>query len=138
MCKVMDYGNELIGSINKIVNRRDVLNKRLEELENAQQDLLHKIENTDKVNVVQGYDFYKAIHDIRVERREIKSELNVLNILHPKMLSIRGGIVDTVNRANTMDRKMKSLHKCKVYSNRQLKFTKDIRLEIKELLERRI
>ena len=134
MCKGMDYANTLVDTVELILDRRNLLRKKLSELDSGQVDLLHKIENEDRMNVVQGYDLYKALHDLRKTRREVKDELMVLESLAVKTNSIKANLVQARQQAKVLDDKAIYLHKNKVYKSKQLDLKADIRLEIKKLI----
>jgi hypothetical protein len=134
MCKGMDYANTLVDTVELILDRRNILRKKLSELDGGQVDLLHKIENEDRMNVVQGYDLYKALHDLRKARREVKDELMVLESLAMKTNSIKANLVQARQQAKLLDDKAIYLHKNKVYKAKQLNLKADIRLEIKKLI----
>lgn len=55
---------------------------RISELESAQQDILHKIELSDKMNACHGYDMYQKLFEIRSERRDCKDENDLLKPLY--------------------------------------------------------
>lgn len=134
MCKGMDYANTLVDTVELILDRRNLLRKKLSELDSGQVDLLHKIENEDRMNVVQGYDLYKALHDLRKTRREVKDELMVLESLAVKTNSIKANLVQARQQAKSLDDKAKYLHSNKIYKAKQIDFKADIRLEIKKLI----
>ena len=134
MCKGMDYANTLVDTVELILNRRNLLRKKLSELDGGQVDLLHKIENEDRMNVVQGYDLYKALHELRKSRRQVKDELMVLESLAMKTNSIKANLVQARQQAKVLDDKAIYLHKNKVYKAKQLNLKADIRLEIKKLI----
>lgn len=135
MCKTMDYANQLEVTYGNIINRNTFLRNKLGELDKAELDILHKIENDDKVNIVQGYDFYKAIHDLRIARRKIKNEIEISESLNCKILSTKGIILDAVVKAKGLESKKNYLTRNKTYNPKQLKLEGDIRVEIKKLIE---
>ena len=134
MCKGMDYANTLVDTVELILDRRNLLRRKLSELDGGQVDLLHKIENEDRMNVVQGYDLYKALHELRKSRRQVKDELMVLESLAMKTNSIKANLVQARQQAKVLDDKAIYLHKNKVYKSKQLDLKADIRLEIKKLI----
>ena len=134
MCKGMDYANTLVDTVELILDRRNLLRRKLSELDGGQVDLLHKIENEDRMNVVQGYDLYKALHELRRSRRQVKDELMVLDSLAMKTNLIKANLVQARQRAKELDDKAIYLHKNKTYKAKQLDLKADIRLEIKKLI----
>ena len=134
MCKGMDYANTLVDTVELILDRRNLLRRKLSELDGGQVDLLHKIENEDRMNVVQGYDLYKALHELRKSRRQVKDELMVLESLAMKTNSIKANLVQARQHAKVLDDKAIYLHKNKIYKAKQLDLKADIKSEIKKLI----
>ena len=135
MCKTMDYANQLEVTYGNIINRNTFLRNKLGELDKAELDILHKIEDEDRVNIVQGYDFYKAIHDLRIARRKIKNEIEISEALNCKILSTKGIVLNAIVKAKSLESKTNYLTRNKIYNPRQLKLNSDIRIEIKNLIE---
>lgn len=67
-------------------NRRDELHKELSRIDKSICDLAHYVEFR-KLNACLGYEVYKKWHDLRLERRQIKNELDVVNIILNKDMS---------------------------------------------------
>lgn len=80
----MCIAKRIAKNINQLLNQVDVehnlLAKEQLRLEQATQDLLHEMELT-TFNACEGYYLAKRIKDIRIQRREIKNELNELTAL---------------------------------------------------------
>lgn len=134
MCKSVKSIQFMYKSVVDLEHRSNVLNKHLDELQKCQQDILHMIENEDRMNVVRGYDLAKALHDIRVVRREVKNELEVLNKVIPKMKLIKQTLNCINQQAISVDKKMKKLSENKVYNNRILSEENDIRVSVNKFL----
>ena len=135
MCKAIENANQLLEIMDGLTGRETLLQKRLGVLDKAQDDMLHMIENEDKINVVRGYDLCKAMKNIREERRNVKDELKVMQSLIPKISPMKNNILIAINRAKSIDTKSDYLHKSKSYSPKQINFNNDIRIEIKKLIE---
>lgn len=93
--KVMVYENiqhwlnkvsDLNGLANEALNRKDELVQSLSNIDKELCDVLHYIEFCN-LNAAQGYKAYKMIKERRIIRRNIKNELNVLNIILSKKIS---------------------------------------------------
>ena len=134
MCKTMESANQLLEIADSFNTRKKLLEKRLSELDKCQVDLLHMIENEDSLNVVRGYDLCKAIKDVRTERRQIKNELHILDVLVPKIIPIRNNLLATVNKAKEIESKSNYFSNNKIYNPRQINIKNDIRIEIKNLV----
>ena len=135
MCKTIESANQLLELADSFNIRKKLLEKRLSELDKCQVDLLHMIENEDSLNVVRGYDLCKAIKDVRTERRQIKNELHILDVLVPKIIPIRNNLLTTVNKAKEIESKSNYFSNNKIYNPRQINIKNDIRIEIKNLVE---
>lgn len=134
MCKSVKNIQVMYDSVLDLEQRSSMLNKHLDELQKCQQDILHMIEKEDKMNVVRGYDLAKALHDIRVIRREVKNELEVLNKVIPKIKFVKQTLNCINQQAVSIDKKMKKLSENKVYNNRILSEENDIRVSIEKFL----
>ena len=135
MCKTIESANQLLELVNSFDTRKKLLEKRLSELDKCQVDLLHMIESEDSLNVVRGYDLCKAIKDIRVERRQVKNELQILDVFVPKIVPIKNNLLITVNKAKEMETKSNYISRNKFYKPRQINIKADIRLEVRKLIE---
>ena len=135
MCKTIESANQLLELVNSFDTRKKLLEKRLSELDKCQVDLLHMIESEDSLNVVRGYDLCKAIKDIRVERRQVKNELQILDVFVPKIVPIKNNLLITVNKAKEMETKSNYISNNKFYKPRQINIKADVRLEVRKLIE---
>ena len=135
MCKTIESANQLLELVNSFDTRKKLLEKRLSELDKCQVDLLHMIESEDSLNVVRGYDLCKAIKDIRVERRQVKNELQILDVFVPKIVPIKNNLLITVNKAKEMETKSNYISRNKFYKPRQINIKADVRLEVRKLIE---
>lgn len=134
MCKAINYANELVEILNNIENERNELRQKLNNLNLAEQDLLHKAEN-EILNIVQGYDIYRGLHDIRNARRVAKNELETLDILIATSNNTRKNIIKTKETLVSRDTQLNIILKHKIYHSRKLNLNNDIRIEIKSLLK---
>lgn len=78
--------SDLNGLANEALNRKDELVQSLSNIDKELCDVLHYIEFCN-LNAAQGYKAYKMIKERRIIRRNIKNELNVLNIILSKKIS---------------------------------------------------
>ena len=101
--------------------RYTYLINRETELNNAMQDVMHYIEFND-VNVVKGYNLYKQLQDIRIERRIVKDELEEVSIAH-EAISKLNTQMSAISKAQSNVRKTKNKISSKTYSPRANKIT---------------
>lgn len=134
MCKTIENANKLLEIVDSFTIRKKALEKRLGELDKGQVDVLHLIENESSLNIIRGYDLCKAIKDIRVERRQIKNELHILDVIVPKIIPIKNSLLVTVNKAKEVENKSNYFSNNKIYNPRQINLNNDIRIEIKKLI----
>ncbi len=100
MCMTKEYINEFQTIVDNAENQFKTLTKLLQTYEKKQQDILHKIENT-KFNACEGFKLAKDLHNLRVERRNIKNELDKLTILKNSASNFNKIItnkIDTINK----------------------------------------
>ena len=135
MCKAIENANQLLEIMDSFSTRKKLLEKKLSELDKGVIDVEHEIEAEESLNVVRGYDLCKAIKDIKVERRKIKNELHILDVLVPKIIPIKNNLLVTVNKAKEIESKSNYFSNNKIYNPRQINLNNDIRIEIKKLIE---
>ena len=70
--------SEFLKYIRQIKDQKSFLFNRLNELNNASSDLLHYAELHEDLGVVQSYDVYKKLREIRRDRRICKNEIELL------------------------------------------------------------
>ena len=75
---VMEKVKEAIDILDEVDDYSSSLQEKLDELNNKQLDLLHYIENN-KINIFWCYKMIKEIKNIRVERRKVKQDIELLN-----------------------------------------------------------
>lgn len=71
MNKTKEYINELQTIIANVDEQFKLLSEALSNYDKKQQDYLHKIERNN-FNACEGYKLAKELHNLRVERRNIK------------------------------------------------------------------
>lgn len=69
---------EVVDLLNAIDNYGGTLVNKLSVLDSKEQDLLHHIENN-KINPLWCYFMVKKIKDIRVERRKVKNDMELMS-----------------------------------------------------------
>lgn len=75
MRKAESYAEQIKYFISEMKDERMKLIEKQRILQLKEQDILHFIENDDKIGGVKGYKYTKKLHEIRKERREVKNEL---------------------------------------------------------------
>lgn len=75
---VMAKINEAIRLLNAIDEYGSTLVARLSDLDSKEQDLLHYIENN-RINPLWCYNILKKIKNIRVERRKVKNDMELMS-----------------------------------------------------------
>lgn len=102
--------SDLNGLAKELVDRKNELNQSLSEVDKEIQDCLHYIEFT-KLNAAQGYKIYKLLKDRQVNRRSIKNELQVLDIIFEKKISesVTEEIIKKVSKMDCRNYKPKVL-----------------------------
>lgn len=80
---------EFVDMLSKFEEHWGCINRALEIKEDEQQDLLHDIELSD-FNAYEGYRIYKTLQGVRRERRNLKREKEMAEILK-EMLEVNFG-----------------------------------------------
>lgn len=80
---------EFVDMLNKFEEHWGCVNRTLDIKEDEQQDLLHDIELSD-FNAYEGYCVYKKLQQVRKERRNLKREKEIAEILK-EMLDVNFG-----------------------------------------------
>ncbi len=85
-------------------NKFNELSQKQGEADKLQDEILHQLENNN-FNACQGYQYSKALHDLRIRRRKIKQDLSeqqiILNMLEPFIKSYNK------NRKSVVDKEIK-------------------------------
>lgn len=94
--KWLDKVSNLNGLAKEAQERRNILLKKLSQVDKELCDIYHYIEFCN-LNAAQGYKSYKMIKDRRIKRRSIKNELDILNIILGKKIS--DSVTDEIQKA---------------------------------------
>lgn len=112
---VMDKLTKAIDILNEVDEYASTLNDKLSVLDSKEQDLLHYIENN-RINMLWCYFMVKEIKTIRVERRKVKNDMELVS----RFNDIKTRITSKDNRrfiVAELHKKMKQLQT--TYKNRQ-------------------
>ena len=112
---VMDKLTKAIDILNEVDEYASTLNDRLSVLDSKEQDLLHYIENN-RINMLWCYFMIKEIKTIRVERRKVKNDMELIS----RFNDIKTRITSKDNRrmiVAELHKKLKQLNA--TYKNRQ-------------------
>ena len=73
-------------AVSKLNCRHTALVEKLSKYDRQKSDVEHYIEfNTGKLNACDGYKAYKLLQDVLVERRKVKDELQIIQVVRDKM-----------------------------------------------------
>jgi len=100
----------------EIGSRFTYLTNRENELNGAQGDILHYIE-FDDVNVVKGYNLYKKLQEIRIERRIVKDELEEVSIAYEAVRKLSNEM-NIISKAQGQCKRVRDKSTKKTYSPR--------------------
>lgn len=81
---ILDF-NEIKKETNKAISNVNKLRKNLSEVDKLENELLHQLENEEKLNACDGYKFAKALKDVRIKRRLIKQDLEEQSVIAEKL-----------------------------------------------------
>ncbi|WP_207745431.1 hypothetical protein [Clostridium sp. 1001283B150210_160208_E6] len=127
MCKALSYSEQLSNVINSARDDFDSLNNRLSLLDKMQQDILHKIENTNSIDLYEGWKLTKSLQEIRRERRKIKDELETMVILIRDLGHLKKTKSKVEQKETELNNRLKKTNKG--YKMRVLKSTEDILIQ---------
>jgi hypothetical protein len=123
MCKAIELAQEMNDRIVEAKNYHYALGKKLQTLDIAQQDLLHKIENMDKFNLMEAWKITKALSQVRCERRKIKNDLDTMGIFINMFINKQNADISINNivlKLKNENEKLINNCKNKTYNNRIL------------------
>lgn len=103
MCLALDYANELNQKIEEIKIKYKELLVGEKSCNAEQQDLLHQIENSEKLDLYGGWKMYKSMHELRNKRRKIKNEKQTLELLIKQISDIHIDIEDIITKDNIVN-----------------------------------
>jgi hypothetical protein len=104
----------LSDAIAKLNSRHVTLSDDLSKYDRQRTDVEHYIElNAGKLNAYEGYKAYKLLQDVLVQRRKIKDELEILQVMKDKM-----AIPDDITKINTRVQELSLRH----YEPREFKW----------------
>lgn len=127
MCKALSYSEQLSNVISSARDDFDSLNNRLSVLDKMQQDILHKIENTNSIDLYEGWKLTKSLQEIRRERRKIKNELETMVILIRDLGHLKKTKSKVEQKETELNNRLKKTNKG--YKMRVLKSTEDILIQ---------
>ena len=136
MCKTYENIKAMKNTIYGIENDKNKLTKALSNLDKAQQDLLHIIENEEKVNIVRMRDIYNSLRDVRIERRKVKNELEVINEIESVAKHLKPQVVKLCERVEKKEKVLEDTVVNKRYNNKIMTTNADISKEINKIIEK--
>lgn len=127
MCKALSCSEQLSNVISSARDDFDSLNHRLSVLDKMQQDILHTIENTNSIDLYEGWKLTKSLQEIRRERRKIKNELETMVILIRDLGHLKKTKSKVEQKETELNNRLKKTNKG--YKMRVLKSTEDILIQ---------
>lgn len=126
MCKAIDYANNINEQITEAKEYYDKLRIKQSVLDGVQQDILHKIENTDKFSLYDGWKFCMSLSKLRKTRRKTKNEVKTMQLLINQL----GEFEIKDNLINKEVTTLEELTNKKTYHKKQVEITGDILNEV--------
>ena len=136
MCKTYENIKAMKNTIYGIENDKNKLTKALSNLNKAQQDLLHIIENEETVNIVRMRDIYNSLRDVRIERRKVKNELELINEIENVAKHLKPQVIKFCERAERKEKALEDTVVNKRYNNKIMTTNADISKEINRIIEK--
>ena len=118
---VIEEITEIVDRLNKIDEYNSTLIDNLSSLDCKQQDLLHYIENN-KINVLWCYRMLKEMKQIRMNRRKVKNDIELLSKFNDQKKKIiskenRKFILTELNKKN---KQLQTNYKNRQYTDEEL------------------
>ena len=110
---------------NEVNNELKELNEALSVLVEAENDIRHMIEDSEKVGIVKGYMFYKAYQRILRSRRVVKRRINTLSTIIEELDKGKCSLSGAIDRARRHEQHSQSKRVLENYSLKRLS-SKDI------------
>ena len=126
----LNLAEEMKSMISHIPYAKQTLKTELSVLDKAQEDILSKIES-DKFNVVDGYQLIKQLKEIRIKRRTVKNNLFVYESLDCIQIPKEKVLDDVVLRARNIEGEVK--YKPRVLTNIEYKFNDNKNSKFKDI-----
>lgn len=76
---------EIKREMNIAITNVKKLRKSLSEIDKLESELLHQLENEEKLDACTGYKFSKTLKDVRIKRRSIKQNLEEQEVIAEKL-----------------------------------------------------
>jgi hypothetical protein len=123
MCKAKQYSEQLLNIYKNIEEDLNTYDIELRKTEGYLQDVMHIIEN-ENFNASEGYKLSKMIKDARIQRRDLKNEIETLNILKKTYIQMsKKQLSKTSENIQEKDKQLAELKEKTVYVPRTLKTT---------------
>jgi hypothetical protein len=81
MSRAKNYAEKLVAIYDEMQKDYNEMIDNLSRFDREEQDLLHDIENIETFDLYKGWQYCKALHDVRIDRRNNKNEIQVAKIL---------------------------------------------------------
>lgn len=120
---IMAKTKEVIDILNAIEEYGHSLMPKLSELDSKEQDILHYIENN-KINVLTCYNIVKKIKDIRMERRKVKNDRELMDKWHDlktKLISNSNNRQFVLQELYKKDKALQTTYKNRQYSEEDIR-----------------
>ena len=75
---IENYSTTLVTIYQNVIRDYEKGLERIDEIQDELQDIFHEIELSPNKNMYDGYLFYKRIKELRVERRRLKEETEIM------------------------------------------------------------
>ena len=120
---IMAKTKEVIDLLDQIEEYGHSLMPKLSELDSKEQDILHYIE-ANKINMLTCYNIVKKIKDIRVERRKVKNDRELMDKWHDmktKLISNSNNRQFVLQELYKKDKSLQTTYKNRQYSEEDIR-----------------
>ena len=118
---IIEEITQAIDTLNKIDDYGSTLTDKLSVLDSKEQDLLHYIENN-KINILWCYRMIKEIKTIRVERRKIKNDMELMSKFNDvkNRLASKDSRVFILTEIHKKDKQLQTVYKNRQYTEEEM------------------
>lgn len=118
---VIEEITQAIDTLNKIDDYGSTLTDKLSVLDSKEQDLLHYIENN-KINILWCYRMIREIKTIRVERRKIKNDMELMSKFNDvkNRLASKDSRVFILTEIHKKDKQLQTVYKNRQYTEEEM------------------
>jgi hypothetical protein len=117
---IENYSTTIVTIYHNVVRDYERGLERIDEIHDELQDIFHEIELSTNRNLYDGYLFYKRIKELRIERRRLKEETELMKDTYEYFKGQQGQAFKTkMQQLQSNAAKLRKTQECRTYTPRQ-------------------